>query len=226
MAKKPTQLDPHGWCFPKATLTFLKNLKANNNRDWFTKNKTSYELAVKQPAEEFSALMTDALSDLTGLAHTAKIFRIHRDVRFSKDKTPYNDHLHISFLPDLPNGPPLGWHFGLEPGRLTVGTGIFGFKKPALESYRKRVAGSDGDDLAKILDPLVQKGARLNEPELKRVPAPFEPDHAHADLLRRKGLNVWLDLETAKMATKPDIVTACTASFRTIKPVFDWLLDD
>ena len=89
MAKQPTQSDPTTWCFPKETLSFLKNLKTNNNRDWFTKHKTDYEQTIKKPAEEFCPLMTEALSDLTGLPHKAKIFRIYRDVRFSKNKAPY-----------------------------------------------------------------------------------------------------------------------------------------
>ena len=129
MAKQPTQSDPTTWCFPKETLSFLKDLKTNNNGDWFTKHKTDYEQTIKKPAEEFCPLMTEALSDLTGLPHKAKIFRIYRDVRFSKDKAPYNDHLHISFLPDLPKGPPLGWHFGLEPGRLRLAPANSGLRK-------------------------------------------------------------------------------------------------
>ena len=67
---------------------------------------------------------------------------------------------------------------------------------------------------------------QLNELELKRVPAPHESDRPHADLLRRKGLCIWLDLKSAELATKPGMVSTCAASFKTIKPVFDWLLDN
>ena len=76
--------------FPKENLGFLRALKENNNRNWFNENKDRHERAVKGPAEQFCGEMTTRLRRLTRIEHGSKIFRIHRDVRFSKDKTPYN----------------------------------------------------------------------------------------------------------------------------------------
>ncbi|HUS53187.1 MAG TPA: DUF2461 domain-containing protein, partial [Thermohalobaculum sp.] len=165
MAKTPTNPSPGPWGFPVETVAFLRDLKANNDREWFARHKSVHESAVQGPAKAFCAQVTDALHGLTGMAHGWKIFRIHRDVRFSKDKTPYNAHLHVSFIPAQSRGLAPVWHFGLDPDEMALGVGAFGFDKPGLERYRARVVGSDGDDLRALLGGLVRGGMRLSEPE-------------------------------------------------------------
>lgn len=211
--------------FPDETAAFLNGLKANNNRQWFAANKPLYERSVKRPAEQFCAAVADGLQALTGTTHRSKIFRIHRDLRFSRDKTPYNAHLHISFIPEGESLSPPCWFFGLDPDRLTLGAGLFAFDKPSLEAFRRRVAGKDGSALAERLRSLERDGIRLGKPELKRLPAGYPPDHPRADLLRRKSLAVWQDLGDGHAATSPQIVKTCLASFARLKPVYDWLLE-
>ena len=74
--------------FPKEGITFLKNLKRNNNRDWFQEHKKLYKTSLEEPAKAFLEEMSDVLESLSGNPMTGKIFRIYRDVRFSNDKTP------------------------------------------------------------------------------------------------------------------------------------------
>ena len=210
--------------FSTNALAFLKDLKANNNRDWFHRNKKTYEVEIKRPAALFSAMMTESLADLTGRPHASKIYRIHRDVRFAKDKTPYNTHIHLSFTPESNVVIPPSWFFGLDTEGLTLGAGIFAFDKAGLDGFRKRVAGSDGEELGQILDRLVGDGVRLSKPELKRLPAGYPKDHPHAEHLRRKGLSAWIDLGDPDQATKTDLVGTCRKSFKRLMPVFDWLL--
>lgn len=210
--------------FSDAAVDFLGSLKANNTREWFAANKATYQDAVKRPAEQFCAAMTAKLQALTGTAHRSKIFRIHRDLRFSKDKTPYNAHLHISFIPEGRMSSPPCWFFGLDPDRLTLGAGVFAFDKPALESFRRRIDGKDGSRLAELLSSLQREGVRIGEPELKRVPAGYPQDHQRADLLRRKGLALWMDYDDTLPATDTDIVEICLADFARLKLVYDWLL--
>src|SRR5262245_19253422 len=83
--------------FPE-TQAFLRDLAANNDRNWFQANKARYERAYKAPAEAFTAEIRPRIEALAGQPTGAKIFRIHRDVRFAKDKSPYNTHLHIGFM--------------------------------------------------------------------------------------------------------------------------------
>ena len=78
--------------FPADAGEFVGDIKANTKRDWFAENKSRYERALKQPAEAFSVAMAAALERATGVAVRPKIFRIYRDVRFSKAKSPYKAH--------------------------------------------------------------------------------------------------------------------------------------
>jgi uncharacterized protein (TIGR02453 family) len=210
--------------FSKQAIQFLSDLKANNNREWFAENKTVYEQEIKRPARFFCDFMCDQLQGLTGTPHSSKIFRIHRDVRFSKDKTPYKAHLHILFAPQTDMPSPPRWFFGLMPDSATLGVGVFSFEKPQLDEYRRRVAGENGAKLAKLLGSLLSDGAHMYDPALKRVPTGFPKDHPRADLLRRKGLAVWHDFESVDAVTGPQTLKNCRAGFKRLKPVYDWML--
>ncbi len=211
------------WCFPEETVGFLTDLKANNNRDWFTKNKAVFERSVKRPAEAYGDQMREELKSLTGKAHGAKVFRIYRDVRFSKDKTPYNSHLHISFQPTEGSRASPAWFFALEPGKLIFGAGAFAFDKPVLERYRQAIAAGGDTALARLLQELGARNHRLSEPELKRVPRGLDRDHAHADLLRRKGLTAWAETGDTSKASRPGLVAHSVSAYQQLRPLFDWL---
>ena len=167
--------------------------------------------------------MAAALETLTDEPHGHKIFRIHRDVRFSKDKTPYNTHLHIAFMSASRSSAAPSWFFGLDPDSLTLGTGIFAFDKADLGRFRERVLGEDGADLAKLMQELAGNGVRFGKPDLKRVPSGYAKDHPEADLLRHKGLSAWIDHPDPAVVTSSRLVDHCLQDFRRLKPVFDWL---
>lgn len=217
------------WCFPDGAVSFLEKLKANNNREWFTEHKSDFAELIQEPAKELCAHMCAQLEKLTGEAHASKVFRVHRDVRFSKDKSPYKPHLHILFRTVDEPVDGLGhpaWFFGLETGRLAVGCGIFTFEKQALIDYRERVAGEDGASLAKTVSKLTAQGFRLRDPELKKVPSGYAKGHPRADLLLRKGLTIWGDHPggpPAAMAAK--VIPSTVQLYRKMKPVVDWLND-
>lgn len=211
--------------FPQEGVAFLRGLEANNDKGWFAANKSVYERAIKQPAAMFCQAVVSRLTALTGADHAAKIYRLHRDLRFSKDPTPYNAHLHISFVREGEGGVGPAWLFGLEPGRLVLGVGVMAFEKAALETFRHRVTGPQGAALSAVLDRLRGTGIRIGAPELKRVPRGFDPDHAHADLLRRKGLTVWKDFPDPMATTRPDWLDTCLSGFDQLRPVYDWLIE-
>lgn len=209
--------------FSKSAISFLRDLKANNTREWFNENKRTYEKELKIPASAFTEEMVGELEGLTNLSHTSKIYRIHRDVRFSKDKTPYNTHLHIGFTPRSNKATPPCWFFGLDTEKLTLGAGTFAFDKADLERFRARISGPDGTKFAKLLSGLEGKGVRISQPELKRVPSGYPKDHAQEEHLRRKGLTTWIDLGDPDLATREDLILSCRSSFEKMKPVVDWL---
>lgn len=213
----------HGFSgFPQDAFRFLAGLKANNSREWFTENRQRYETSLRWPAEAFAAALCNGLEEMTGAAHRAKIFRIHRDVRFSKNKTPYNAHLHIGFMPER-EASAVGWYFGMYPKKVTLGAGVFALEKETLSRFRQRLDSEDGDELRAICETLLNAGFRLSEPELKRVPPPFPADHRNADNLRRKSLAAWRDFVDADWLTGPKAVSTCFETFRTLTPLNNWL---
>lgn len=209
--------------FPKETLTFLRALAANNTRAWLAEHKTEYERVFKVPAERFSATMAGSLEGLTRQRHAHKIYRIHRDVRFAKDKTPYNAHLHISYTPEGARRAAPAWMFGVDPTRLTLGVGIFAFEPAVLDAYRKRAQQADGSKLHKLIERMRSSGIRVGEPELKRVPAGFDADSAPGDLLQRKGLTAWIDHNKPEAIETGKLIEGCMNDFKRLKPLFDWL---
>lgn len=206
--------------FTADTQKFLRDLSAHNSRDWFNDNKSRYEAAWKAPAEAFIKAICFRLQVETDTPHDAKLFRIHRDVRFSKDKTPYNSHLHILIRRE---GSKAGLFFGLQTDRLVLGSGMMGFDKAQLAAYRDAAAGQQGGTLAGTLETLLKAGGRMNAPDLARVPKPYDKDHERGELLRRKSLTVWRDYEDPAMVERTDLIDLCAAQFATYQPLSEWL---
>ncbi len=200
--------------------TFLNTLHDNNSRDWFLEHKAQYDADLKRPAELLLDQVAVDLSKATGSAIKSKLFRPHRDVRFSKDKTPYHTHLHLLWT-DMENGrQPMGWFFGIGRDYLSVGAGLMGFEKETMLAWREHVGNEGGAEMAALIQSLETKGYRVAEPELKRIPAPFDKDHAHGELLRRKSLSAWRDFNANEMT---DVPKDLMAVFTDLTPLTDSL---
>ena len=186
-------------------VAFFRDLDANNNREWFQDQKARYEAEVAGPTKILADVMGAEIEDLNGGPVTPKIFRIHRDVRFSKDKTPYNTHMHVMW-----KGAGSGaWFFGLSPDYFRVGFGVMNLTGERLTDFRNGIAGPHGSELAEQAEALAAEGVDFGEIELKRVPSPFEKDHPRAEFLKRKGLAGWVSLEHS--ARVPEEVVAVYA---------------
>lgn len=206
--------------FSPDTLKFLSALKQNNSRDWFNDNKAWYETAWKDPANAFIEAMCFRLQVETDTAHSAKLFRIHRDVRYSKDKTPYNAHLHILFQCE---GSKSGLFFGLQTDRLVLGSGMMAFDAGQLNAYRDAVSGTPGEVLEALVADCLERGGRMNAPELVRVPKPYEKDHSRGDLLRRKSLTVWQDIADPSQVESAELLNLCSSQFLSYRALENWL---
>ena len=122
---------------------FVTELAANNDRAWFEPRKEHYRTRIRAPGEALAEMLAAELSRLTGEALVGKVYRTHRDVRFSRDKSPYNAHLHILWsLPDAPATP--GWFFGLSPEGMVVATGVVDVRGLMLDRYRALVDAEGG----------------------------------------------------------------------------------
>jgi uncharacterized protein (TIGR02453 family) len=197
---------------------FYQQLKANNTKAWWQENRSIYDDNLKPNAQKLLEALTDPLAKLTDAPIKTKLFRPHRDVRFSKDKTPYNTHLHMMWQVDAgaPQNPVFFFGIGLD--YVTAGAGMMGFDKPVLTNWRKML-DLDTDRITGIIDRIEDKGFSLREPALKRVPPPYPQDHAAGRLLRMKGVTASRDL--GPDAELPDGLMQC---FRGLWPFNELLI--
>jgi len=163
---------------------FLKSLKKNNNRDWFKENKPLHDTAKKH-VQEFSIELFDLLKTKNQLDQQ-KVFRIYRDVRFSKNKTPYKTHFGLSFRREKPvyRG---GYYLHIEPGASFLGVGFWGPNKEDLFRIRKEIE-MDHEYFEKVVTNknLLEKWGKIQGEKLKTAPKGFEKDHPGIEYLRHK----------------------------------------
>jgi uncharacterized protein (TIGR02453 family) len=196
---------------------FLTELSANNTRDWFQAHKARYDDALKAPALALLDALAPKVADLAEGTVTTKLFRPHRDVRFSKDKTPYNTHLHMMWQADIGGRQQVVFFFGIAPDYVTAGAGLMSFDPPVLADWRKMV-DLDGPRIDRIVQSVESKGYELWGEALKRVPPPFPKDHPQARLLQRKGLVL-----SGPLPGSGPLETRLTAAFTDLAPVTSML---
>lgn len=168
---------------------FYGELAQNNSKDWFEPRKAAWKADIEGPARLLGEIMAEEVSRLTGAGHSYKLFRINRDVRFSKDKSPYKTMLAMLWSSGGTDGMAPFFYFGVHSDRTFVGCGYPGFDKDGLTRYRAMV-DRKGDDLADTIEATGLPIADFGPDPLKRVPKPFDQDHPHADLLKRKALAI------------------------------------
>lgn len=215
--------------FSQEGIQFLSKLQKNNNREWFQENKALFKRELELPAQQFSAEMVNRISELLGVNVSSKIFRIYRDVRFSKDKTPYNTHLRISFIPDSGRKEGCGdvpaFYFSLEPKALILGAGTFSFAKEGLSQYQHQVDNQEtGAQLVSILQELKSRDFYIEAEIYKRIPSGFAPDHPREELIRRKGLALFKQHKLSPEIESPKLIDFCVDVYATALPLYRWLL--
>ncbi len=215
--------------YSKKSIQFLTDLDVNNNREWFNENKEVYEEHVKYPTLECVEAMVGELSLMSGCQLLGKVFRLHRDVRFSKDKRPYNAWIHLSFFPFTEDGKPTpghrGYYLGLEPGSLTIGAGFFELPKQKLATFRHAVAKTDfGPHLAQELEQLrAKKHITVDAPDLKRVPQGFDSEHPLGYLLKHKQVLAWNKGAIPKQVYSAECVHYLVNQYTVFLTLFDLL---
>ncbi len=219
--------------FPKEMLTFLDELEANNEKQWFESHRDEYEQYIKLPSCQFVESMGDMLKDLSpdvnAIAKINKsLFKIHRDVRFGKDKRPYKTTVGIWFWEGT--GKRMehsGYYFHLEKRKVMLGVGLYRFPKELLELYRKAVAADDsGKELSQICQRLEEKGYEIGMRHYKRVPRGFAADHPRADLLKYNGLTAMVEFKTDKAFHSAAFLEKAYSRYSEMKPLHDWLMGE
>ena len=226
--------------FRPEAVQFLADLTANNDRAWFQPRKNEYEELLKRPLEALCAALADefAARGLPLRADPAKSpFRIYRDVRFAKDKSPYKTNVGASFPWTGEPGTDVegrshtedvhssGGYFHLSPGEIYVGGGYWHPERPWLAAFRQRVAADPAEIGALLEAPAFAEtfGALSRDGHvLQRVPAGYAADHPAAEILKLKDVVFGRRLSDAE-AESPDLPVVIAETLAAGKPLLAWL---
>lgn len=212
---------------PEDGMNFLRALAKNNRREWFQPRKQIYDDRVKAPMAELVNALNAAMMEFAPLyvADPGKaIYRIYRDTRFSKDKTPYKTHIAAVFPHRrLPKGAGAGYYFSISPTEIEVGGGIYMPAPDELLAIRNHLAARHEEFLLMIAAREVKRlFGELRGEQLSRVPKGFATAHPAADLLRRKQLLLLVTLDPALTAS-PKLLPELVKRFRAMAPFIEFL---
>jgi uncharacterized protein (TIGR02453 family) len=178
--------------FTPALFAFLEDLEANNNRSWFQENKHRYERNVKEPALRFIAAFGPHLKKISPhfradpRANGGSMFRIYRDTRFSKDKSPYKTHTGIQFRHDLGKSAHApGFYLHLQPGQVFAAVGSWHPEPDVLRGIREAIA-EDPAGWRRATGKRFRDVFELEGESLTRPPRGFDPEHPQIEDLKRK----------------------------------------
>ena len=198
---------------PADAFDFFEELAADTTKAWWTANKDRYESSVRGPVEAL-------LAELAPEFGPGKIFRPYRDVRFSKDKTPYKTNLGATTR--AKDGSI--YYFALSPEGMYLGGGYYRMAKDQIARYRTAVADEKtGPALTKLVAAAEKAGFEVGGEQLKRVPPGFDKEHPRGDLLRHKGLYLGMPLEPAAWMGTKKAAERVAATWRKVQPTTAWL---
>ncbi|MEZ4968057.1 MAG: DUF2461 domain-containing protein [Flavobacteriaceae bacterium] len=206
----------------KDVFLFLENLKKNNSREWFQEHKTEFKALEAEVKNFYSVLMNTlkAHDDIEKL----KMFRIYRDVRFSKDKTPYKTHFAGSFSR---SGQQLrgGYYLRIKPNETFIATGFWEPNKEDLLRIRKEFE-TDASEIRAIMNKKSFKEVwgEMRGDELKTAPSGFDKDHPNIDLIKKKQF-IFMKNFSDQEVLSPNFLENVDLAFRTIRPYFDLMSD-
>ena len=223
--------------FRPQALTFLRQIKRNNRREWFAERKDVYERELLEPMKLFVEEMDVRLAAFAPEIHGSvkkSIFRIYRDTRFSKDKSPYKTHIGCWFthvraghgVGAETHGAGAGFYFHVEPGGSLVAGGVWMPPRPSLQRLREGIA-EEPDEFVRTMSGRAFKarfGTLDDEKVLTRVPRGFDSDHPAGKWLRYCSFTVSAPLTDAQILS-PELPRQVEKEFRLLRPFVRWLND-
>jgi uncharacterized protein (TIGR02453 family) len=224
-----------GWFGPRA-LAFLRGLRRNNRREWFEAHRADYQRDILEPLRAVAAELDVRFARLAPEFEAGKrsLFRIYRDVRFSKDKSPYKTHAALWVYHRAPGrgvGKEIdggaGFYLHLEPGASIIAGGLWMPPRHSLNKVRDYLAGDYRAFTRIVAAPAFRRrfdGLTDDEPgvKLKRMPRGFAEDHPAADWLRFNSFTVSRGYTDAQMLG-PDLLDRAMDDYRRMLPLCRWL---
>ena len=202
--------------------SFLKDLKSNNNRNWFNENKTTFK-DIEYKIKSFASNLFDELNKHDNI-ETYKVFRIYRDIRFSKNKTPYKTNFGISFKRKKPNlrG---GYYLHLEPNKTFIAAGFWNPNKDDITRIRNEFI-NDADEFRSIIESksINSIWGSMRGEVLKSAPRGFSRNETNIDLIKMKQY-IFIKEYRDKNLYSDNILVQFSESFKTIRPFFNYMSD-
>ena len=209
------------------TVIFLKNLKSNNNREWFEKNKKIYEAAK----DDFQVLVTDVIaqlgkmdSGLAGIDPKKSIFRIYRDVRFSADKSPYKPNMGAYFNKGGKQAMTAGYYMHVEPGGNAFGAGGSWQPMPEQLAAIRQEIDYNFKEFKKILNAagFKKQFSGIEGEKLKTVPKGYDAENPAIEFLKQKSFIVSSKFTDRQLEEK-NFSAEIAGVFRQMKPLIEFL---
>jgi uncharacterized protein (TIGR02453 family) len=201
-------------------LSFFAELETNNNREWFEPQKKRFK-ALEAEMKQFSADLVEAMNEHDSIDRY-KLFRLYRDVRFSKDKTPFKTHFGISFHREKPalRG---GYYLHIKPGDNFIATGFWNPDKDDLKRIRKEME-IDAEEFRDIMaEPSFKTiWGNLEGEEVKTAPKGFSKEDPNIDLIKKKAYLFTKRYSDNEVLSK-NFLQQVNADFQAVRPFFDYM---
>ena len=218
--------------FSTDLIKFLKDLKQNNNREWFNDNKQRYRDSIVEPMCDFIAAMNDPLRKISPRfvadprANGGSMFRIYRDTRFAKDKTPYKGNVGCHFRHQAgKDAHAPGFYLHIEPGNVFFGGGIWMPPNPNLNKIRTAIVESPKKwEKVKKNSSIKNRTDGIGGDGLKRAPRGYDENHPYIDDLKRKSFFAMTN-SSDKLITDQMFMQEVVKTFKAVSPLMEFLTE-
>jgi len=217
--------------FSAETVFFLKNLKENNNREWFLARKKDYNKKVLKPASDFVVEMGELLQKISPGIHAdpkvnRSITRIYRDTRYASEQEPYKTYLGIWFWQGVRkvNESP-GYYFELRPDQIYLSAGIRLFSRKILHNYREAVANpKSGEKLVSIVEKIRENpDYQVSREYFKRIPEGYQLQDKREELIRFNSLLANTEMPIPSELYNRNLLKLVFQIFKDFSPIHNWL---
>lgn len=197
---------------PLDAVAFYRELARSNSREWWAANKDRYAVCVREPMAHLGDVLTEEFGE-------PKLFRPHRDVRFSKDKSPYKDHQGLF----VPTSSRMGWYVQVGADGLRTAGGFYASEPDQVARYRASVIDDvAGQRLMSIVDALLDSGFDIGGDVLATRPRGIRADHPRLELLRHRTLTASRDHGTPEWLESEEVAERVRDDWVTMRPLIEW----
>lgn len=197
---------------PLDAVEFYRALESSNSREWWAAHKERYAVSVREPMAHLGDVLTEEFGE-------PRLFRPHRDVRFSKDKRPYKDHQGLF----VPTSARMGWYVQIGADGLRTAGGFYASQSDQVARYRASVIDDvAGARLRTILDALSDNGFEIGGDVLATRPRGIPADHPRLELLRHRTLTATREHGVPDWLESDDVAERVRADWSAMRPLIEW----